>query len=147
MRAESGVDPAALRDARRRAGLTQHEVARLVGVAGGERISRWELGTSVPRPELLARLGEVLRVAINDLLTSAEEPDLRRLRLSAGLSARTVAARAHMAAPTYIRWEAGGIERKPARADLTALARALGVSVDELAAALDRSGARSKDRA
>lgn len=144
MRAESGVDPAALRAARDRAGLTQHQLARLVGVAGGERISRWELGTSVPRPELLARLGEVLRVAISDLLTPAEEPDLRRLRLSAGLSARTVAARAHMAAPTYIRWEADGIERTPTRADLTALARALEVSVGDVVAALDRSGSRDE---
>ena len=45
MRAESGVDPVALRDARLRMGLTQHELARLI-VAGGERISRWELGSS-----------------------------------------------------------------------------------------------------
>ena len=46
------MDPGALRAARERAGLTQHQLARLVGVAGGERVSRWELGTSEPRPEI-----------------------------------------------------------------------------------------------
>ena len=46
VRVESGVDPLALRDARLRMGLTQHELARLIDVAGGERISRWELGSS-----------------------------------------------------------------------------------------------------
>lgn len=36
---ESGVDPVALHDARLRVYLTQHELARLIDVAGGERIS------------------------------------------------------------------------------------------------------------
>ena len=49
----SGIDPSALRTARESAGLTQHELARLVGAAGGERVSRWELGASVPRPDFL----------------------------------------------------------------------------------------------
>jgi transcriptional regulator with XRE-family HTH domain len=53
MHRESWLNPEALRAARVRAGLTQHELARLVGVAGGERVSRWELGTSRPRPEIL----------------------------------------------------------------------------------------------
>ena len=44
MRVESGVDPVALRDGRLRMDLTQHELARLIDVAGSERISRWELG-------------------------------------------------------------------------------------------------------
>ena len=52
----SGIDPSELRVAREKAGLTQHELARLVGAAGGERISRWELGTSVPRPDFLVKL-------------------------------------------------------------------------------------------
>ena len=36
----SGVDPTALRAARERLGLTQHQLARLVGVAGGDRRGR-----------------------------------------------------------------------------------------------------------
>ncbi len=58
----SGIDPNALRAAREEAGLTQHELARLVGAAGGERISRWELGTSSPRPDFLVRLANALDI-------------------------------------------------------------------------------------
>ena len=67
-------------------GLTQHELARLIDVAGGERISRWELGSSAPRPEMLHRLAEVLKVDAADLLEAGRPADLRRLRTSAGLS-------------------------------------------------------------
>ena len=91
---ESGVDPVALRDARLRMGLTQHELARLIDVAGGERISRWELGSSAPRPEILQRRAQALTVGASDLLDSGAPADLRRLRTSAGLSARTLAVRA-----------------------------------------------------
>src|SRR5665647_3888120 len=62
VRVESGVAPLALRDARIRMGLTQHELARLIDVAGGERISRWELGSSALRPEMLHRLAQALNV-------------------------------------------------------------------------------------
>ncbi len=143
------VSPDALRRARHRAGLTQHELARIIGVAGGERVSRWELGSSTPRPGLLQRLAEALDVPLRDLLAPAgEPPDLRRLRAAAGLSAREVADRAHMSLPTLKRWEAGGILRMPSRAALCALADALGVNVESLEAALTRSssqglGARS----
>jgi DNA-binding XRE family transcriptional regulator len=68
VRVESVVDPVALRDARLRMGLTQHELARLIDVAGGERISRWELGSSAPRPEILHRLAQALNVDAADLL-------------------------------------------------------------------------------
>ena len=130
MRVESGLDPLALRDARLRMGLTQHELARLIDVAGGERISRWELGSSAPRAELLHRLAEALNVGVADLLDAGGPADLRRLRTRAGLSARTVAARAHMSVPTYIRWECGGTKRLPARQALKPLAKALNISVE-----------------
>ena len=121
VRAESGVDPLALRDARIRMALTQHELARLIDVAGGERISRWELGSSAPRPEMLRRLAQALKVDVLDLLDAGGPPDLRRLRTSAGLSARNLAARAHMSAPTYIRWESGGTKRVPASGTFLAI--------------------------
>ena len=136
MRAESGVDPLALRDARIRMALTQHELARLIDVAGGERISRWELGSSAPRPEMLRRLAQALKVDVLDLLDAGGPADLRRLRTSAGLSARTLAARAHLSAPTYIRWESGGIKRVPARQALKPLAKALDVTVDDVESAI-----------
>jgi transcriptional regulator with XRE-family HTH domain len=145
---ESGVDPEALRVARVRAGLTQHELARLIGVAGGERISRWELGTSAPRPEMLHRIAGALNVGAADLLEPAGAPaDLRRLRISAGLSARTLAAGAHMSAPTYVRWESGRTKRLPARQALKPLAKALNVTIEDVEAAFAtaRENARQAD--
>jgi len=136
VRAESGVDPLALRDARIRMALTQHELARLIDVAGGERISRWELGSSAPRPEMLRRLAQALNVDVLDLLDAGGPADLRRLRTAAGLSARTLAARAHLSAPTYIRWESGGTKRVPARQALKPLAKALDVTVDDVESAI-----------
>ena len=89
----SGIDPIALRTARESAGLTQHELARLVGAAGGERISRWELGTSTPRPDFLVRLAKALNIPTLRLIhLDGEVPDLRALRLQAGLTAPDVAA-------------------------------------------------------
>lgn len=131
------VDAQALRHARVRAGLTQHELARLIGVAGGERVSRWERGASAPRPEVLHRIAAVVDVRVSDLLVPAQGgPDLRRLRVLAGLSARQVAEQAHLSLPTYARWEAGGIDRTPPAAALEALAGALKVSVKEATSAL-----------
>ncbi|MAY94967.1 MAG: hypothetical protein CMH84_00290 [Nocardioides sp.] len=64
----SGLDPSELRAAREKAGLTQHELARLVGAAGGERISRWELGTSVPRPDFVVKLARALNIPTRRLI-------------------------------------------------------------------------------
>jgi transcriptional regulator with XRE-family HTH domain len=136
VRVESGVDSVALRDARLRMGLTQHELARLIDVAGGERISRWELGSSAPRPEMLQRLAQALNVGVAELLEAGGPVDLRRLRTSAGLSARALAARAHMSVPTYVRWESGRIKRIPAKQALKPLAKALTVTVDEVESAI-----------
>jgi transcriptional regulator with XRE-family HTH domain len=147
VRVESGVDPVALRDARLRMGLTQHELARVIDVAGGERISRWELGSSNPRPEMLQRLAQALNVGTADLLEAEAPADLRRLRTSAGLSARSLAARAHISAPTYVRWESGRTKRLPATQALNLLAKALNVTVDDVESAVvtARANAREAD--
>ena len=147
MRADSGVDPVALRDARIRMDLTQHELAHLIDVAGGERISRWELGSSTPRPEMLHRLAQALGVDVADLLRTGGPVDLRRLRISAGLSARSLAARAHLSAPTYIRWESGHTKRVPVRQALKPLAQALNVTVEDVESAIAtaRANARQAD--
>lgn len=135
-----GVAPAAIRLARENAGLTQHQLARLVGVAGGERVSRWELGTSEPRPEVLVRVAKVLGVPPGDLLdVGGEIPDLRALRFAAGLSADQVAARAHVSKATYLRWETGRWKRPLSEKSVKDLARALKVSRRAALAALDQS--------
>ncbi len=136
---EPRLNPASLRAARVRAGLTQHEFARLVGVAGGERVSRWELGASTPRPEILRRVATVLSVSPTDLMVPSDEPfDLRGLRAAAGLSMEDVASRAHVSKSTLSRWESGHIVKTPGRAALTLLADSLGVTVDDVERAFER---------
>lgn len=94
----SALDPSELRAAREKAGLTQHELARLVGAAGGERVSRWELGTSVPRPDFLVRLARALDIPTLRLIhIDGEMPDLRALRLQAGLTVPRLAAAVNVA--------------------------------------------------
>ena len=132
----SGIDPNALRAAREEAGLTQHELARLVGAAGGERISRWELGTSSPRPDFLVRLAKALDIPTMRLIhLDGDVPDLRALRLQAGLTVPELAASVNVAVPTYYAWEQGRWTRLPERQSLEALARTLGESVEVVVAA------------
>ena len=132
----SGIDPNALRAAREEAGLTQHELARLVGAAGGERISRWELGTSAPRPDFLVRLAKALEIPTLRLIhLDGDVPDLRALRLQAGLTVSRLATSVTVAVPTYYAWEQGRWIRFPATQSLEALASALGESVESVAAA------------
>ncbi|GAW49710.1 MULTISPECIES: helix-turn-helix domain-containing protein [unclassified Nocardioides] len=132
----TGVDPSELRAAREKAGLTQHELARLVGAAGGERISRWELGTSAPRPDFLVKLARALDIPTLRLIhIDGEIPDLRALRLQAGLTVPKLAAAVNVAVPTYYAWEQGRWARLPAARQLDKLARALGHSPEVVVAA------------
>jgi transcriptional regulator with XRE-family HTH domain len=132
----SGIDPNALRAAREKAGLTQHELARLVGAAGGERISRWELGTSTPRPDFLVRLAKALDIPTLRLIPlDGDVPDLRALRLQAGLTVPELATSVNVAVPSYYAWEQGRWSRLPAPQSLEALASALGESVEVVVAA------------
>jgi transcriptional regulator with XRE-family HTH domain len=144
----SGVDPSALRAARERLGLTQHQLARLVGVAGGERISRWELGLDEPRPDLLARLAHVLDTPAAALLdVDADRLDLRGLRYCAGLAVTQLAAAVHVSARSYVRWETGAWVRPPSERNVRALARALNVRPDTVRRALDRAKGRPEPQA
>lgn len=140
----SGVDPSALRAARERLGVTQHQLARQVGVAGGERISRWELGLDEPRPALLVRLAGILDTTAADLLdVDAEHRDLRALRYCAGLSVAELSATLHVSARSYLRWESGSWTRPPSARNLRAIARALGLHPDTAREALELTrGAR-----
>lgn len=134
----SSVNPTALRTARERAELTQHQLAHLVGVAGGERISRWELGLDEPRPETLARVARALDVPAMDLLLAdAGRRDLRALRYSTGLSVRDVSVAAHVSTRTYSRWELGAWKRPPSDTDQCAIAGILGVRLIDVRDGLD----------
>lgn len=129
----SGIDPSALRSARERAGFTQSQLARKVGVVGGERVSRWELGRSQPRPDLLVRLAEELDVRPRQLVRPASSiPDLRALRLAAGLDAYEVVEAIHLSLPTYRRWEQGQWKRLPAPGIIASLAEVFKASRAEV---------------
>jgi transcriptional regulator with XRE-family HTH domain len=136
----SGIDPSVLRAAREKAGLTQHELARLVGAAGGERISRWELGASVPRPDFLVKLARALDIPTLRLIhMEGEVPDLRALRLKAGLTVPELAAAVNVAVPTYYAWEQGRWTRLPAARQLERLARGLQDTVEVVVAAFQEA--------
>lgn len=136
---ELRLDSQALRRARVAAGLTQHQLARLVGVAGGERVSRWELGTSSPRPQLVLHLAGVLGVDLNELYARPREVDLRSLRVAAGMSMDELASRIHASKTTISRWESGDVVRPLSVRVLALLAEALGVSPDVVQQAAERS--------
>ena len=127
----SGLDPSQLRAAREKAGLTQHELARLVGAAGGERVSRWELGTSVPRPDFVVKLARALNIPTRRLIhLDGDVSDLRALRLQAGLTVLELAGSVNVAVPTYYAWEQGRWTRLPGPQSLEGLASALGEPVE-----------------
>lgn len=132
----SGIDPNALRAARERAGLTQHQLARLVGAAGGERVSRWELGASDPRPDFIVKLARALGIPTVRLIhLDGDTPDLRALRLKAGLTVPELAARTNMAVKTYYSWEVGRWTRLPPPAVIEALGQVFEEPSDAVAAA------------
>ena len=133
----ASVDPAALRQARQEAGLTQGQVARALGLAGGEAVSVWERGAFEPNSAaLLHRLADVLGVAVPELLRCDEgEFDLRYLRLVAGLESADVAGQLHVALSTYRRWERGAWNRPPSDAVVAGLAKAFKVTNDVVSGA------------
>ena len=133
----ASVDSAALRRARQEAGLTQSQVARALGLAGGEAVSVWERGAFEPNSAaLLHRLADVLGVAVPELLRCDEdEVDLRYLRLVAGLESADVASQLHVALSTYRRWERGAWTRPPSDAVVASLAKAFKVTTDVVSGA------------
>lgn len=124
------VDPSALRDARQRAGLTQSQLARALGLAGGEAVSVWERGVFEPKTAaLLHLLAEALGVGVPELLQrDGDKLDLRYLRLVAGMESSEVALRLHVALSTYLRWERGAWTRRPSDAVVANLAQLFRVS-------------------
>jgi transcriptional regulator with XRE-family HTH domain len=56
---------------RKQAGLTQHELARAVGVPQ-TTIAHWEWSASPPRADVLPRLATALGVSVEDILAAAQ---------------------------------------------------------------------------
>lgn len=109
--------------------MTQHELAEQVGVIGGARVSAWERGRAVPRPEALLKLAIALGVEVADLLVAQPEAlGVRELRLEAGLTMRQFARQASVSVATVQRWEYGDFKRIPSEATLDLAAKALGAT-------------------
>ncbi len=102
-------------------------------------MSAWERGRAVPHPHQLQALGIHLGVGVPALLVPAgtHERDLARLRGEAGLSLAELAQAIDVPVQTLKRWESGRVRTLPARAPVVALARALGVSAEDVAAAIE----------
>jgi transcriptional regulator with XRE-family HTH domain len=84
--------PNSLRRHRKAAGLRQHEVAHALGLNGCERISKWENGAAIPKPNSLMRLASLYRVSPQELF--GEMYSLLRLPpVLAGLLRRNVSRR------------------------------------------------------
>lgn len=144
--ARAPLDLSQLRKCRVAAGLTQQELARRLGIAGGERISAWENGRSVPRPGVLAKAAGVLGVEVVDLLSVERgQESLGELRLCAGLTVRELAARARVGVGTLARWEAGERVAGPDPSALERLARGLGVPTARVSAAVAVSLSRGQE--
>ena len=116
-------------------------------MAGGERVSRWERGADQPRPELLVKMADVLDVGPRELIRlESSVPDLRALRLAAGLDAYEVARAIHLSLPTYRRWEQGRWRRLPTKGVIDALARTFKVPPADVTRALNAARLRRRQR-
>ncbi len=140
------VDGDALFRARSARGLTQSQLARMVDIAGGERVSQWERGVRGPAVRLIPAVATALGVSPLELLAMPNGVDLRALRLASGQTSSEVAEQLHVSTATYLRWESGrqGPPKDPAVR--RSLSRALGVRVSELEVALSgTTGGRSPE--
>lgn len=135
------LDPTALRSARLAKGLTQKQLSETIGVAVEGRVSTWERGRATPHPQQLRALADALGVSIKSMLrpVAVQQYNLRRLRIEAGLNIEELAARIDVPVPTLKRWEQGLVRKLSDRAPTRAIARALGVDIDLVRDALDRS--------
>lgn len=77
--------PRRLRDARETKGLSQSQLAELLGLRNTD-VWRWENKIRRPSPDALRRLAEAVGVAPVDLTDAADEPTLADLRQIAGLT-------------------------------------------------------------
>ncbi|MEV7955209.1 helix-turn-helix transcriptional regulator [Streptomyces sp. NPDC088141] len=131
-------DGARLRAVRRAEDMHQRVLAEELGLASHVPLSRWEAGKAFPPQEKLPRIAKVLHQRIDDLFPRDGDPDLADLRCDAGLSQGGAAD----VIKAVSRFQLGAAERGRRRLDdssLPAVARAYGVSVEELMAAQDRS--------
>jgi transcriptional regulator with XRE-family HTH domain len=59
--------PNNLKECRLKAGLTQKQVAKMLGMQCEDRLSHWERGQAMPSVRNLMRLGEIYKTPLDNL--------------------------------------------------------------------------------
>jgi transcriptional regulator with XRE-family HTH domain len=137
------ISPERLREARVRAGLSQGDLASLVGVSQ-TAISTWESGTARPREGARRRLLAALALRDDTSTVSTEElhdvsrprvvpEQLRDARIRAGLSQGDLALRIGVSQATVSTWENGTSQPRTNSADALATVLDLGVETEDAA--------------
>jgi transcriptional regulator with XRE-family HTH domain len=134
--------PAALVRARRKAKLSQEELAQRIGTYR-QHVTAWETGTRRPSPALLVRIAAAVGVDPLALTAAGKRPSLADLRARKGLSQIRVAELLGIPRSTYSLIERGGILHEAVAARL---AETLDVTVEEVAAAHTRPPSRPGTR-
>lgn len=134
------LDTKRLRELRESKRWTQHELSLRLGVQGAAAVSAWERGVSVPHPDRLQLIAEVLGVEPSELLLARDRPQgFRELRVARGLSRRALASSSATSVTTVRRWESGDFKSMPDLSLRRSVAAALGVPLSELTRALEVS--------
>ena len=131
------VDGDALHRARSARGLTQSQLARIIDVSGGERVSECERGVRAPAVRLIPAVAAALGVTPLEFLALPNGVDLKALRLASGKTSREIAEQTQVSSATYLRWESGRSRATPDPAVRRSPAKALGIRLPGLEAALE----------
>jgi len=70
-----------LKNAREKAGLTQHDVAQQLGYSTPQFVSNWERGISLPPLDVLPRVSDVLDLAPKNLIDTLHRYQDEMLKL------------------------------------------------------------------
>jgi transcriptional regulator with XRE-family HTH domain len=132
----TGFRPDRFRAARKKAGLSQKQLAARLHVSQSQ-VSDWERGTVNPRARNLHAAAALLDVPVDELLDVDTAPTLRQLRQRAGLSQRELASALAVSQQAYHKLEHGTVALRPDAAAI--LADLLGVPADDVLVAWRRT--------
>ena len=117
----------ALHRARSARGLTHSQLAQIIDVSGGERVSECERGVRTPAVRLIPAVAAALGVTPLEFLALPNGVDLKALRLASGMTSTEIAEQTQVSSATYLRWESGRSRATRDPAVRRRLAKALGV--------------------
>jgi len=126
------VDGDALYRARSARGLTQSQLARIIDVSGGERVSECERGVRNPAVRLIPAMAAALGVTALEFFAMPNGVDLKELRLASGKTSTEIAEQTQVSSATYLRWESGRSRATRDPAARRSLAKALSIRLPGL---------------